>query len=589
MNEESTDSTSTFSGFSTKTESMIEMIPVQKIEVTKKGHLGASEMRRIGVYFNDEVDFIRVMMVSKIYKDFVDGYRFNPISKIKLFKTIEEQHLYYINDKLYPKLHHVYRYKVDYSFYLKHREDNCDFRFISYSSPTSRPVTIGYGITHINDQGLYANTVESIDLPPTLISIGISAFEKCDALTSINLCNVIRLSERSFAECKKLKQINIPSTVKIIGKECFKGCTSLSSITLPSQLENIGKACFLGCSGIVNVNVKGRVFKGLVSYHLSRLISRLIIKCKNIEYTVSDRELYGNNIPDGVSLIGDGCFSSISIQHITIPTSVKELGNKAFSKCTQLRKIQINGNSLQILGMGVFMCCYELESIELPNSIDSISESCFVWCRNLQHIKLPEGITSIQKSSFENCKSLVSIELPKSLISIGDHAFSFCDSLEHIVLPEKLQYLYEECFSNCKSLKSINLPSSLLFIGEKSFDGCVVLNEVYWNDSKNFTVKVSLRIAELLWKKGVQCDSVIFTTEDRILHQNKVPNGVTELSKGSFFGSDVEIVSLPSTVKKIGDYCFYQCKQLKKIRCSEKIKIGKNCFGECKSLAVEYF
>ena len=73
-----------------------------------------------------------------------------------------------------------------------------------------------------------------ITIPPTIEydgvtyqvdAIGISAFDGCDGLTSIEF----------------------PNTMEYIDRFAFRGCTGLTSITLPNNVEGIGQEAFLGC------------------------------------------------------------------------------------------------------------------------------------------------------------------------------------------------------------------------------------------------------------------------------------------------------------------------------------------------------
>ena len=60
----------------------------------EKIQLGASLMVEVGKYFETINDYINIMKVCKIYKDFVSLYRFNPISDTTLFGSIVYQHFY---------------------------------------------------------------------------------------------------------------------------------------------------------------------------------------------------------------------------------------------------------------------------------------------------------------------------------------------------------------------------------------------------------------------------------------------------------------------------------------------------------------
>ena len=56
-------------------------------------------------------------------------------------------------------------------------------------------------------------------------------------------------------QCLRLKSINIPSSVTIIGKEVFAFCSSLTSINIPNSVRSIGRAAFYDCGSLTNVTI----------------------------------------------------------------------------------------------------------------------------------------------------------------------------------------------------------------------------------------------------------------------------------------------------------------------------------------------
>ena len=56
-------------------------------------------------------------------------------------------------------------------------------------------------------------------------------------------------------QCLRLKSINIPSSVRSIGKEVFAFCSRLTSINIPNSVRSIGRAAFYDCSSLKNVTI----------------------------------------------------------------------------------------------------------------------------------------------------------------------------------------------------------------------------------------------------------------------------------------------------------------------------------------------
>ena len=125
---------------------------------------------------------------------------------------------------------------------------------------------------------------------------------KYENLEEIKLPNNLGKNDNwAFINCKYLKRIEIPDSVKEIGNSCFLNCENLEEIKLPNNLEKIGKDAFFNCK-----------------------------KLKKIE------------IPDSVKEIGDGCFAFCeNLEEIKLPNNLEKIDNHAFNNCENLKYISI--------------------------------------------------------------------------------------------------------------------------------------------------------------------------------------------------------------------------------------------------------
>ncbi len=82
----------------------------------------------------------------------------------------------------------------------------------------------------------------------SVTSIGPSAFEDCDSLTSVTIgSGVTSISEYAFYGCDSLTSITIPNSVTSIGSYAFEDCNSLASIAIPNSVTSIGHRAFAAC------------------------------------------------------------------------------------------------------------------------------------------------------------------------------------------------------------------------------------------------------------------------------------------------------------------------------------------------------
>ena len=89
-------------------------------------------------------------------------------------------------------------------------------------------------------------------------SIGESAFESCESLTSIVIPDSVKsIGDRAFFRCSSLTSIVIPDGVTSIGERAFEYCNSLTSIVIPDSVTSIGGSPFGCCFSLTSITFNG--------------------------------------------------------------------------------------------------------------------------------------------------------------------------------------------------------------------------------------------------------------------------------------------------------------------------------------------
>jgi len=162
-------------------------------------------------------------------------------------------------------------------------------------------------------------------------------------------------------------------------------------------------------------------------------------------------------------------------------------------------RVSYNSIEFQVVGIdnNAFSMCFDLTSVEMPETITTIGQRAFDNCHNLASITIPSGVTSIEPYAFNSCYSLTSITIPDGVTSIGTFAFSYCTNLTSMTIPDNVTIIRESAFWNCTGLTNVTIGKSVQTIGNKAFDECNALKEVtsrienpFAIDSKCFTSKV---------------------------------------------------------------------------------------------------
>lgn len=130
----------------------------------------------------------------------------------------------------------------------------------------------------------------------------------------------------------------------------------------------------------------------------------------------------------------------------------------------------------------------------------------------LEHVVIPEGVEKLGHSAFRNCK-MKSVVLPDSIDRIRAKAFYQCENLKFVKLGNNVDTIEGGAFAECCSLKHIDIPAGIKTINDYAF-----LNS------------------------GL---------ESIELHE-----GLLWLGCKALFGTNIESVHLPASIKKLEYNCF---------------------------------
>ena len=130
--------------------------------------------------------------------------------------------------------------------------DNTTIPASCFKESTVKTVILPLNLEAIPDNAFYQSQITSIDIPSSVVSIGVSAFESCTSLAGdLILPNGLQsIGSKAFYSCSKLiGNLIIPDNVTFIGSEAFYGCSRFTSLTLGTGITTISSGCFYRCLG----------------------------------------------------------------------------------------------------------------------------------------------------------------------------------------------------------------------------------------------------------------------------------------------------------------------------------------------------
>lgn len=134
---------------------------------------------------------------------------------------------------------------------------------------------------------------------------------------------------------------------------------------------------------------------------------------------------------------------SITVQCIPLQgnldsTTLSQIGSAIKKKSEINFTLDLSSvTGLTEIAANTFMNCINLQHITLPNTIKIIGDSAFYGCTNLAYLELSflENLKTIGASAFRGCSIISIMNFPESLTSIGANAFSECTNLLNITIP----------------------------------------------------------------------------------------------------------------------------------------------------------
>lgn len=351
-------------------------------------------------------------------------------------------------------------------------------------------VTFEEGITEIPGS-LFKNCVslEKIEIPDTVLTIGDWAFEGCTALKDVKLSdNVTYIGHSAFGNCDALEKIVIPDSVTEMSSYVFNDCLKLSEVTLSKNLTDVGNHVLGNCDALTTITIPKSLktvnnggdlygaFEGCDNLKdikfeegITSIPNCLFIRCSGLEKI---------EIPDTVEIINYRAFYGASnLKEVIIPESVTTICDNAFAECDALEKIVIP-DSVTTIEYEAFNNCDKLTDVTLPANLTRLSDNIFANSKGLQNITIPDSVTVIESGAFYNCTALERIVLPENLKTIENGVFRNCESLEDITLPDGLETISYDVFNNCDALTKIVIPDSVTELGHRAFMDCLNLNDV---------------------------------------------------------------------------------------------------------------
>ena len=185
-------------------------------------------------------------------------------------------------------------------------------------------------------------------------------------------------------------------------------------------------------------------------------------------------------LPEGLDSIGKESFQHNYITEVTIPESVRSIGQAAFYDNQTLQSATLN-NKMETIVRSLFNNCKKLAVVHGGKNVKNIFYRAFYGCDSLRSIKDVVPVT-IDREAFYKCQKLENFNFSR-IKSIGYESFYQCYSLKEVDLTTLTSI--DRSFAGCMGLKKVTLGNDITTIKSDAFYNCHALEEVVLGSSIN--------------------------------------------------------------------------------------------------------
>jgi hypothetical protein len=324
-------------------------------------------------------------------------------------------------------------------------------------------------VTEIDAYGFaYCMDLEDIYIPPTVTTIGFSAFMGCSNLRNTNLLKVEEIDDCAYSFCENLDTVVLPDTLEYVGESAFMFAAPQIYVA-QSEEETQSWGNWLGSYG------------GNIATDINYSHDSVVIRV----------ERDSNNTPYGYSIVNCGKIGAgnayndptadLQLDILSIPTldgtlPLVGIESAAFSYCT-LHSLTVGANSthainVKTMAFGGSAC--NIGTVEFGDNVTFLmgeDPAANIFSNSkVEKVYLPNTLTEIPSGMFSGCTYLTAVRyagstqdnvLPSTVTSIGRQAFSSC-GLQYLFIPASVTNIERDIFVNWQASKTvaIDLPES---------------------------------------------------------------------------------------------------------------------------------
>jgi len=437
-------------------------------------------------------------------------------------------------------------------------------------------ITLPSTVTHIGNSAFVGSGVRHITIPSSVVSVGSFAFSGLSEEFRIAWHFNENLREQvgwtSFRDY--IEELIIPNNVTSIPSHLFRNRTNLRIVRFASltdsQLTGIGIGAFGGTS-ISQIDIPIRVNNiGHEAFDNTPLMTDGPANTVVYSGNAGSRWILGvrGQISDsyrpqaGTVGIGGRAFWNVPLSSVTLPSSIRYIGEYAFWNSAISRVSFEPGSNLRTIGNRAFLGANNLTGIRIPESVRHIGNSAFsgTALRTVYVERSAPDITTLGTGVFNNIPSLRAVYVPDSLSrDIYSTAANWSDFEPFIRLRTATSGLHFEDIS-CSWRNAYRVHR-----GTADLSGTLILpafyNGIFVTEIADYSFADSPELERVIFEPGSWLERIgtrAFYNNINLTSVQGLPMHTTMSHIGDYaFAGNVSLsLNIPQTLSSIGRFAF---------------------------------
>lgn len=316
-------------------------------------------------------------------------------------------------------------------------------------------VVLGKNLRGVGNYAFYGTGIEGMTFTNSLKTIGEGAFQGCSRLAAVDLVtegdketSLTNICAYAFQDCTALTKFNVPWSVDTIGDSAFQGCNMLETVELcntGSLLQHVGFDVFAGCARLKSLTFPDTCKEPLYLSTFRDCASLQYICARSPEMTFMDDDL--TSYKQFKASVGSEFYfegqtgSKLQEMCRDSKTSCHSGGCKdtyfAFSyidgsyakqglyELTMKDPLSADGRNIFVVTeqneLNEYIPLGDVKSLTIPAKIGPYSISTI------------RGRVGAAEGAFANLCNLEAVVIPNTVKAVGDYAFAGCHNLTSVI------------------------------------------------------------------------------------------------------------------------------------------------------------